>query len=91
MWEEVRKHLLSPDHLSAGKNVFFDTAYVSFYLPEKDMADLMADIGPDRILFGSDYPWEEPGRAAGIIRRLDLSSKEADAILWKNAARLLNI
>jgi uncharacterized protein len=91
MWDEVRKYLLSSDLLSTGKNVFFDTAYVSFYMADKDMADLIEDIGPDRILFGSDYPWEEPGRAAGIIRRLDLSSQETDAILWKNAARLLEL
>ena len=53
------------------------------------MAGLIAEIGPDRIIFGSDYPWE-PGRAAGIIKRLGLSSKDTDTILWKNAARILN-
>ncbi|RQW77577.1 MAG: amidohydrolase [Methanothrix sp.] len=91
MWDDVQKYLLSKDILSAGKNVFFDTAYVSFYMAEKEIADLIEEIGPDRILFGSDYPWEEPGRAAGIIKRLDLSSQEKDAILWKNAAKILNL
>ena len=63
MWDEVQKHLLP-----AGRNVYFDTAYVSFYLTLEEMEVLIRDIGPERVLFGSDYPWEEPGRAAAIIR-----------------------
>jgi len=91
MWDDVQKYILSSDLLSQSRNVFFDTAYVSFYMNEKDMADLILQIGSDRILFGSDYPWEEPGRAAEIIKRLDLSPQDKDAILWKNASRLLDI
>ncbi len=84
MWDESRKHLLP-----AGGNVYFDTAYVSFYLDEMNMADLIQDIGADRVIFGSDYPWEIPGRAVEIIQRLDLSEGEKEAILWKNASILL--
>lgn len=84
MWDEVRRYLLP-----AGKNVYFDTAYVSFYLAPEEMEELIRDIGPERVLFGSDYPWEEPGRAAAIIGRLGLCEKDRDAILSKNAARLL--
>ncbi|NPV61199.1 MAG: amidohydrolase family protein [Methanotrichaceae archaeon] len=84
MWDQVRKFLIP-----SGGRVLFDTAYVSFYLPGKEMADLIAEIGPDRILFGSDYPWEDPGRAARIIQGLDVSGEEAEAMLWKNAHRLL--
>ncbi len=85
MWDEVRRHLLP-----AGKNVYFDTAYVSFYLSSGEMAELIADIGPERVIFGSDYPWEEPGRAAAIIESLELSESEKEALLWKNASRLLD-
>jgi len=86
MWDEVRRHLLA-----AGRNAFFDTAYVSFYLSREEMTGLLSEIGTDRIVFGSDYPWEEPGRAAEIIRSLDLSTREAEDILRRNAARLLNL
>lgn len=84
MWDDVRRHLLP-----AGGEVYFDTAYVSFYMSPEDMAELIKDIGPERVIFGSDYPWEEPGRAAEIIRGLDLDEAEVDAILHKNAASLL--
>lgn len=86
MWDEVRRYLLP-----AGKNVYFDTAYVSFYLTMKEMEELIRDIGSERVLFGSDYPWEEPGRAAAIIGRLGLCELEKEAILWKNASALLDL
>jgi len=86
MWDEVRKYLLP-----TGGNVYFDTAYVSFYMTEEKMTELIRDIGTDRVLFGSDYPWEEPGRAAEIIKGLGLSSQQTESILWRNAARLLDL
>jgi predicted TIM-barrel fold metal-dependent hydrolase len=85
MWDDVQRYLLP-----AGKNVYFDTAYVSFYLDPEEMAELISDIGPERVIFGSDYPWEEPGRAAAIIGGLDLQEWEKEALLWKNASRLLD-
>ena len=84
MWDDVRRHLLP-----AGKNVFFDTAYVSFYMEREEMKELILDMRPERVIFGSDYPWEKPGRAAEIIRDLGLSQAEEDAIFFKNAAELL--
>jgi len=86
MWDCVRRHLLP-----AAKNVFFDTAYVSFYMDPEEIAELIIDIGPERVIFGSDYPWEKPGRAAEIIKGLGLSGAEEDAIFFKNAAGLLDL
>jgi predicted TIM-barrel fold metal-dependent hydrolase len=84
MWDDVRRHLLP-----VGGNVYFDTAYVSFYMGREEMAELIRDIGPERVIFGSDYPWEEPGRAVEIIKGLGLCEEEEQAILGKNAATLL--
>ncbi|MCX6674585.1 MAG: amidohydrolase family protein [Methanothrix sp.] len=84
MWDDVRRHLLP-----AGGNVYFDTAYVSFYMNQEEMGELIRNIGPKRVIFGSDYPWEEPGRAAEIIKGQGLSEAEAQAVLCKNAADLL--
>lgn len=86
MWNDVRKHLLPADG-----NVFFDTSYVSFCMERKEMAELIQDFGADRVLFGSDYPCEDPGSAADIIKGLDHSQKEIELLFLKNAAELLNI
>lgn len=86
MWDDVLRHLLP-----AGENVYFDTAYVSFYMERRRMAELILQIGPEKVLFGSDYPWEDPGRAAEIIKSLGLSKIEEQAILFQNAAKLLGL
>ncbi|MFZ3149267.1 MAG: amidohydrolase family protein [Methanothrix sp.] len=86
MWDDVRRYLLP-----AGRNVYFDTAYVSFYMGQEEMGELIRDIGPERVIFGSDYPWEEPGKAAEIIRGLGLGVAEENAVLFKNAATLLGM
>jgi predicted TIM-barrel fold metal-dependent hydrolase len=67
----VRRHLLP-----ASENVYFDTAYVSLYVGPQDMLELIRDIGPKRVIFGSGYLWEEPGRAAEKIARLGLEKAE---------------
>ncbi len=85
MWDDVRRHLLP-----ASENVYFDTAYVSFYMGPQDMLELIRDIGPERVIFGSDYPWEEPGKAAKIIARSGLEKAEREAVFWKNAIKLLD-
>ena len=84
MWDDVSRWLLP-----AGRNVYFDSSYASFFLKENKMTDLIKDIGTDHVLFGSDYPWEDPGRAAGIIKRLELSGSEREAMLGRNAVKLL--
>ncbi len=48
-------------------------------------------MGPERVIFGSDYPWERPGRAVKIIRDLGLSEAEEDVIFFSNAAELLGL
>jgi predicted TIM-barrel fold metal-dependent hydrolase len=57
-----------------------------------EMTRLLRDIGVDRVLLGSDFPWYDP---ALTIERVDslpgLSASEKAAILGDNAARLLDL
>jgi predicted TIM-barrel fold metal-dependent hydrolase len=84
MWDDVSRWLLP-----AGRNVYFDSSYASFYISENEMTGLIKDIGTDHVLFGSDYPWEDPGKAIGIINGLELSEREIEAVLGRNAVKLL--
>jgi uncharacterized protein len=57
-----------------------------------ELATLIRDIGPDRVVLGSDYPWYEPARTAERVLSLPvLSQAEKDAILGENAARILGL
>ena len=58
----------------------------------RELATLVREIGPERIVLGSDYPWYEPARTAELVLALpDLSQAEKNAILGENAARILRL
>lgn len=60
---------------------------------EAALSQLIDVVGTDRIVLGSDHPYDmgEPDLVARIERRSDLSGAERAAILGGNAARLLGI
>ena len=45
-------------------------------------------MGIDRILLGTDYPYEGPEECMGFIEGLSLSKEEKDKIYWQNAVHL---
>ncbi len=71
------------------ENVVFDCSSTFWATgPEKGTA-LIRACGADRVLFGSDYPVRLPGDYLRLFDALPLTGEEREAILWKNAARLL--
>lgn len=53
---------------------------------------LIREVGVDRAMFGSDFPWYDPGEMARAVERLPgLSDAERAAILGENAARLMSL
>lgn len=81
-WHEVCAAL-------AGADVWMDTAYTLGYLDDDEWVSLVREHGVDRILFGSDGPWADPGRDIAYLLDIGLEPEEAHAILGGNAARLL--
>ncbi|MCE5336467.1 MAG: amidohydrolase [Desulfobacteraceae bacterium] len=72
-------------------NVRYDTA-ASPYLYRKDVYRIGAQIaGPDKILFGSDFPLISPARYFEEIRDSGLPDSEAAGILGNNAARIFGV
>jgi predicted TIM-barrel fold metal-dependent hydrolase len=50
---------------------------------------VLRKMGIDRVLFGSDYPVEDPARAIEAVAELGFTADEQRAILYENAAALL--
>jgi len=83
-WEDVLKYL-------AGKNIYFDTAFIDGRM-EKDIArKIIAKHGADKILFGSDCPWVSSAGTIKYLNDLGLSQSEKEAIFSGNALRLLGL
>ena len=82
--DEVEKHLI-------GRDVYFDTS-MSLPTMEKEYAkDVITRHGCEKVLFGSDSPWDDQKKHVEYIRSLGLESHAETAILGGNARKLLLI
>ena len=82
MWDEVERRLV-------GSSIFLDTSFTIGYIKAEQFLRIVRAHGVEKIIFGSDSPWNDPGEAAQALRALYLSDDEEHSILWKNAACLL--
>lgn len=60
-------------------------------LSDEEAAALIRRIGPERVLFGSDWPWCHPLKDAQRIDRLPLTAQEKRLIFYENAQRILKL
>lgn len=84
LYDDVEKYLV-------GRNVYFDTAYSIDQLPKDQLVRIIRNHGADHIVFGTDSPWTTPKQQAEYLCSLPLTEEEKELILWKNAAKFLNI
>lgn len=91
-WRQV------PDLAVAHPQVLFDLSEIIAWLgaprapSATDLVRLVRDVGVDRVLFGSDFPWYNPGEMVRAVDDLPgLSTMERAAILGGNAATLLSL
>ncbi len=47
--------------------------------------------GADKIIFGTDYPVTKHSDALGLVDKLDVSQRDKEKILWRNAERLFHL
>jgi len=84
-------HLMKREVKEVLKNTWFDTA-ASPFLYDKEVYALAARIlGPDRILFGSDFPLLKPDRYFEEMKKAGLSEEVITKICGENAAHLLGL
>lgn len=72
-----------------GTRMYFDTAVVSRYIDRETYRRIIDRHGADRILFGSDAPWEDPRDTYAFLTDAGLSSEEIELIKHKNAEKIL--
>ena len=68
-------------------NVWFDIATSTPLEHESDIADLIAAVGSDRVIFSSDAPLLDPAWTLGKLALLDLPADALEGILNRNALR----
>lgn len=57
-----------------------------------ELAHMVAEIGPERLMLGTDFPWYDLDHSAQLVMDLpELSEVQKEAILGENAARILRL
>lgn len=83
-WEDAKKYII-------GKNVYIDTSSALFALNATAAADIIRAHGTDKVLFGTDYPMWLHAEEFARFCSVPLTEAEREAILYKNAEKLLHI
>lgn len=81
MWDEVEKHLV-------GSSVRFDTSFALGHMNAKQFLRIIRDHGIEKIIFGTDSPWNGQSTSVQEIMNLPLPEHEMDLILGQNAVKL---
>ena len=84
MWDQVEKFLI-------GRDVYLDTSFSFGYMPPERIESMIRKHGPERILLGSDSPWGDISENIRGVMKLNLTDKEKEMILGKNALELLGL
>lgn len=82
MWDEA-------EALLAGRDIHLDISHTLGFCPDEQLLRLIRNHPADRILFGSDAPWQDVHHILDRFLALPLDPALQRAILWDNAARLL--
>ncbi len=82
MWDEVEKYIV-------GTNVYLDTAFINNFMSKEQFLRIVKNHGDDKILFGSDSPWETPKHTLDFIKSSGISEGSIEKIKYKNALKLL--
>lgn len=84
LFDDVEKYI-------AGRydNIYLDVSMLSRYVNHEQLLRIIQNHGTDRILFGSDAPWDNPQNEIDMINSLPLTYEEKEKIFYKNAEKLL--
>ena len=85
-WDNVEKYLAGKDG-----NLYFDVSVIAEEISRDQLLRIIRTHGADRILFGSDCPWDLPSNEINMIEELPLSDEEKEMIFYKNAQKILKI
>jgi predicted TIM-barrel fold metal-dependent hydrolase len=82
VWDQVLEHL-------PATGFYIDTSYCDGFIAPGTLSDLLKAWHPDRVLFGSDYPWTDQAGAVGRVGAWGLPPRETEKILGLNFLELL--
>ena len=84
MWDKV-------DCILRDTHFIYDTAFCYKFIDPEQMKHIIQNHGADKIVMGSDSPWEDQSDTLRLIKSLNLSAEDESAIFGGNAVKLLGL
>ncbi len=84
MWDEAEAVL-------CGEDVWLDLSHTFYWMDDAQILRMIRKHGARRILFGTDAPWQGPGKVLAALKRLPLAADEFAAICAANACELFKL
>ena len=88
----------APEIAQTYPNAYFDCCEIIEWTGGSDaptdqqLARLISDIGPERVMMGSDFPWYDLDHSVERVMELPiLSQEEKEGILGANAVKILGL
>ncbi len=72
-------------------NVYADVSFDAGRLPQSEFEESCRRWRPDRLLFGSDSPWQSPGESIAAVKLLPFTEEEKALVFAGNAERILRL
>ncbi len=79
------------EYLAGHPRVWYDTSSSLWHLPAEGASRIIAALGHDRVMFGTDYPVKNPATELELFSHLSLTDSQREDILWNNAVRFLHL
>lgn len=83
-WDDVEKYLIN-------SKAYFDISVVSRFINIEQYGRIIEKHGTDRILFGSDAPWESPEDTYKFLLKSGITGNDLEKITHINAEKILGI
>ena len=71
------------------ENCFVDTSSALEFLGPRRTVELVRAYGPDRVMFGSDFPMWSPATEYNMLSAMPFTPEEFEAITWHTAERFI--
>ncbi|PKB79494.1 MAG: hypothetical protein BZY88_13050 [SAR202 cluster bacterium Io17-Chloro-G9] len=81
-------YALMPELPRVLQNVYFDTAASPFLYRQEVFSAVVGLVGPEKIIFATDYPLIRARRLLRQVEEAGLSATDRESVLFGNAARL---
>ncbi|MFP4053589.1 MAG: amidohydrolase family protein [Phycisphaerae bacterium] len=82
-WDQVAEKLVGRE------NVWLETSFSLQFLDAETARDIIHRHGVERVMLGSDWPWNDQETEIRQLQALELGEEAERKIFWSNAARLL--